>query len=160
VTDDSERWPNWRRWLDGLTAADRERAESLRRTFERCGARDPISWAHSEVTEDFAELARFAFLRAIWREIDAWRDPGAIASLLPNASQEFLEGAADMPGRVALEVARRIVQIIDDGEDDEDPGSLPGWRLMELPPGDEVDELTGRDLSALHESFFDVDPRP
>lgn len=149
-------WPTWDEWLDDLDAETRLRAESLRDVFAALGAVDPEAWARSEVSEDFAQLGRFAFLRTVWRQVETWRDPLAIEEVLPNASSDVLEAAQVLAGRVAFDVAVNIIQVLDDEEDTDAEESLPGWRLMELGMNGEP---TGRELAALHESFLDVDPR-
>ena len=60
------------------------------------------------------------------------------------------------PPEWRLDVAMNIIQVLDDEEDTDAEEPLPGWRLMELGT---TGEPTGRDLAALHESFFDADPR-
>lgn len=149
-------WPTWDQWLDDLDGDTRSRAESLRDVFAGLGAVDPEGWARSEVAEDFAQLGRFAFLRAVWRQLETWRDPRAVAQILPDASDDVLKGAQAIAGRVAFDVAMNIVQVLDEEEDTDAEEPLPGWRLMELGTSGEP---TGRDLAALHESFLDVDPR-
>ena len=50
-----------------LSAEDRRRAEALAETFRRLGAGDPEAWALSEVEDGIPQLARFIFLRRLWR---------------------------------------------------------------------------------------------
>lgn len=60
-----------------LSPADRERAEQLADTFRRLGAEEPAAWAASEVEDGIPQLARFIFLRRLWRGADEWMQPPA-----------------------------------------------------------------------------------
>jgi len=149
-------WPTWSEWLAALDATTRSRAESLRDTFARLGADEPEEWARSQVQENIAQLGRFVFLRAVWREIERWRDPDAVAGLAEGASDEAIELAAQAAARAALDVASGIVQLIDNEEDIESTEPLPGWLLIEC----EADgKPSGRVLGGLHESVLQTDPR-
>jgi len=55
-----------------LSAEDRRRAEALAETFRRLGAGDPEAWALSEVEDGIPQLARFIFLRRLWRGAEEW----------------------------------------------------------------------------------------
>src|SRR5437763_1308346 len=44
-------------------------ATKLRQLFERLGARDPDSWAASQVGEGINQLHRFLFLRQAWAKV-------------------------------------------------------------------------------------------
>ena len=146
----------WDEWLDSLDAPTRSRAESLRDTFARLGADEPDSWAHSEVDEDIAQLGRFVFLRAVWREIERWRDRDSVVALCEEASDEACDVAARLAARAAFDVALRIVELIDNEEDIESSGQLPGWLLIEC---DTEGGPTGCALGGLHESILECDPR-
>ncbi|HEX6368703.1 MAG TPA: hypothetical protein VF006_07220 [Longimicrobium sp.] len=58
-----------------LSPEDRKRAESLAERFSELGAGDPEAWAVSEVEEDIPQLARFIFLRRLWRGAWQWKQP-------------------------------------------------------------------------------------
>jgi len=154
VTDSMD--PTWDAWLAGLDARTRARAASLRDTFARLGADDPEGWASSEVDENIPQLGRFVFLRAVWREIERWRDHDAVARLSDDASDESVQLAAQAAARAALDVASAIVQLIDNEEDIESSEPLPGWLLVECGADGKP---TGRVLGGLHESVLETDPR-
>lgn len=59
----------------GLDAEQRRRAEALAETFREAGAGDPEGWAGSEVEDDIPQLARFLFLRRLWRGARQWKLP-------------------------------------------------------------------------------------
>jgi hypothetical protein len=58
-----------------LSEADRTRAEELAERFRAAGAEQPDGWAASEVEEDIPQLARFIFLRRLWRGAWQWKQP-------------------------------------------------------------------------------------
>jgi hypothetical protein len=115
-------------------------------------AAEPEGWARSQIGENIAQLGRFVFLRAVWREIERWRDRNAVANLAEEASDEAIDVAARITARAAFDVAFSIVQLIDDAEDTESPKPLPGWLLIEC---DAEGKPTGRVLNGLHESVLD-----
>jgi hypothetical protein len=47
----------------------------LAETFRELGAGDPEGWAASEVEDDIPQLARFLFLRRLWRSAWQWKLP-------------------------------------------------------------------------------------
>ena len=97
----------------------------------RTAADEPEEWARSQVKENIAQLGRLVFLRAVWREIERWRDPDGVAGLAEGASDEAIELAAQAAARAALDVASGIVQLIDNEEDIESTEPLPGWLVIE-----------------------------
>src|SRR5690242_13962596 len=103
------KWPTYEQWLNGLDGPTRERAEALTSKFERLDAPDPESWARSEVSENIAQLGRFGFLRAVWREVERWRDGPSEAA------------------RASFETAMGIVQLLDNEEDIAVSEPMPGW---------------------------------
>ena len=59
--------------------------ERLTALFQKLGARNPLGWASSQVSEGIPQLARFLFLRQAWRHIvpeddHAWIDASIEAS--------------------------------------------------------------------------------
>jgi len=142
--------------MAGLDAPTRSRAEALRDTFIRLGADRPESWARSEVAENIPQLGRFVFLRAVWNEVDSWRDRDAVAALVGAVSDEAIDVAARVAARAAFDVALNLMHLLDNEEDTEAPEPLPGWRLIECDP---EGNPTGRVLGGLHESVLETDPR-
>jgi hypothetical protein len=61
--------------LAHLPPEDRRFAEALAEQFRALGAGDPEGWAASEVEEDIPQLARFLFLRRLWRSAWQWKQP-------------------------------------------------------------------------------------
>jgi hypothetical protein len=83
------------------------------RTTRRERARN---WARSEVKEKSLSSA-VVFLRAIWREIETWRDRAAVGTLCEESSEEARHFAARLAAQAAFDVALGIVQVLDNEED-------------------------------------------
>ena len=79
-----------------------------------------------------------------------------MVALCEEASDEACDVAARLAARAAFDVALRVVELIDNEEDIESPGHLPGWLLIEC---DTEGGPTGRALGGLHESILECDPR-
>jgi len=155
---DEDGWPTFEEWRGTLSEDRRARVDALVTTMRNAGAREPEEWARSEVEEDIAQAARFSFLRAVWRDLDQWRNEATTEAYLAEldvdaAVRERLGGVL---AKVALQAALDVVMVLDNEEDVGSVDELPGWRLMEL---DTEGNLSGRDVGGLHESFYDVDPR-
>lgn len=58
-----------------MSAGDERNVWALAETFRALGAGDPEGWAASEVEEDIPQLARFLFLRRLWRSAWQWKLP-------------------------------------------------------------------------------------
>ncbi|HEX2208857.1 MAG TPA: hypothetical protein VHG93_14350 [Longimicrobium sp.] len=58
-----------------LDPGQRRRARELAETFRALGAGDPEAWAASEVEDGIPQLARFIFLRRLWRGAEQWNLP-------------------------------------------------------------------------------------
>lgn len=106
--------------------------------------------------ENIAQAARYAFLRAIWRDLERWRDPEFVDGFLAGRDLLSRDDARQLLAEVAFQATLDAVMVLDHGEDIAGTGDLPGWVLMETTGTDR--RPTGRDLGGLHESFLGVDP--
>jgi hypothetical protein len=70
--------------------------------FERLGARDPSSWAQSQIHERIPQLARFLFLRQAWRLVIDEHDTEWIES--------ELRVPADVPGGAIQGALQRALE--------------------------------------------------
>lgn len=131
--------------------------------FESLGASEPASWARSELTENFAQTARYLFLRALWRRLEAQLDEvdGAVHRVLAaGGSREDVRHALSSS---LYSVAFDFVYLLDEpdgtfhaSEPLNDVGEgEPRWVLMEASPSGEV---TGREVGGLHESLMEAVP--
>ncbi|HEU4883218.1 MAG TPA: hypothetical protein VFT45_13250 [Longimicrobium sp.] len=97
----------------GLDGEQRRRAEALAERFRAAGAEMPEEWAASEVVDDIPQLARFLFLRRLWRGAWQWQQPpeGWFAEMEPDEAP-VEEEDDDEPTPVSA--------VRDDEEPDED----------------------------------------
>jgi hypothetical protein len=79
-----------------------------------------------------------------------------VVALCEEASDDTCDVAARLAARAAFDVALRIVELIDNEDDIDSPGQLPGWLLIET---DTEGSPTRRVLGGLHESILECDPR-
>lgn len=148
--------------------------ERLAARFEQLGARDPLTWARSEVDENIPQLARFCFLRSLWPDlIDSWiGDTDWVERVASTSDEPFADARralsrmtdrgvsateiATLARWVAYETVFGVLFHLADGMDAEAGDDDPGWALMETegfggPP-------TGRHVDALHEDLLIMDP--
>ena len=101
-----------------LRGEDRRWARELAERFRAVGAEEPEEWAASEVEEDIPQLARFLFLRRLWRSAWQWKLP---------PEEWFAEpGPGENAGPAAGEE-----------DDDDEPTRVPAWSGEEGGAGDE-----------------------
>jgi hypothetical protein len=164
----SSHWPTYDEWLRSLSAGDQKRARALTERFRSLGARDPESWARSEISEGIPQLARFLVLNTLKKHaLDYWRLTGAldetakedksVDAVLKQLRQSGFRDAdiAAFAQKVAAITAWQVVHMLDEGCDVDADDKLPGWALEEL---DADGAPTGRRIGGLHESFYEFDP--
>ena len=146
----------------------------LTNLLEVAGARDPKSWAQSEVDEDIPQLARFLFLRQAWRRVIADGDTSWI--------DREISGAEKSPGTPGAGLGRSLKRLVSAGADREDLTEVvraAQWQLLfglcyqlsdpsiEEPELEHVawqlfevsdDGVPGRPIDGLHESVLETDP--
>lgn len=150
---------NWDDWLARLKPSDQELAEQLRRRFSELEATEPDAWARSELSENFAQTARFIFLKRVWMAILAWDRPGELEDMYHT--RKLLDDGADRETlatamrAAAFDIVVSIIGTLDQERDWDAPDNAPGWRFMET---DAEGELTGRPVAGLHESLLKLDP--
>jgi hypothetical protein len=153
--------PTFDEWREALSLDERTRLDDITDRLRRAGADEPQLWARSEVRENIAQSARFAFLRAVWQNLEQWRDAEFVDAYIDrvSTSDQQTGGDRDQARRLAAHVAFQatldVIMAIDDQEDISSDVELPGWLLMEVG----LDEqFTGREVGGLHESLLQVDP--
>jgi hypothetical protein len=117
--------------------------------FAKLGARDPVRWARSQLDEDIPQVARFLFLRQLWRlvvpendnswtqeqlQIEPTAPGGAIGSALRRALSCGVK-ETDLTAIVRImqwRLLMRFCYLLDD------PGALENdvrdiaWRLFQV----------------------------
>jgi hypothetical protein len=146
----------------------------LTRLFEIAGARDPSTWAKSEVDEGIPQLARFMFLRQAWRSIipdddiswiereiqSATRNPDAPGSELGVALARLQKAGASprdlsvVARNAQWQLLHSICYLLSDPSIEEEELQHVAWRLFEI---DEKGNI-GRPVGGLHESVLETDP--
>jgi hypothetical protein len=142
--------------------------------FRKLGAKDPESWARSEVEEGINQLGRFLFLRQAWASIFSEDDEGWIDTEIKYARANSsaagaglglaLERAlvANAARTDLIEIARvaqwqllhRICYLLDDPSFDEPELADTSWGLFEV----DGDGQPIRRIEGLHESVLETDP--
>jgi hypothetical protein len=142
--------------------------------FRKLGARDPESWAKSQVDEGIPQLARFLFLRQAWRGVvqdgdSSWLDravaraasnPGepyagvghAIAKLRAHGATD--EELTDLVRGMQAELLFHMCCLLEDPGDLEPEVAGMAWALVQTDEeGGVLDTISG-----LHESVLEMDP--
>ena len=147
--------------------------EALVERFRTLGARDPESWARSQVEEGIPQLARFVFLKGAWDNVHADGDVEWIHRLLeataPDADGPF-DGVAhairrlDATGADRHDVAElyrnaQVQMMFDLCYLLSDPGVVHDrgdvdWQLMRI----DVGGVAVEPMDGLHESVLETDP--
>jgi hypothetical protein len=140
--------------------SDEDVLAALTQRMAELGARDPGSWARSEIGEDIPQQARYLALRCIWaKALTRWRD-GSTLRRVPELARLLGQGAdpdlvAAAVRVVVMEAVGDVIMVIDEGYDPDAPEDAPGWALAET---DGEGNPTGRDVGGLHESLLQLDP--
>ncbi len=167
-------------WLNNLNSDDRAKAERRLRFLKQLNANDPESWVRSEMQEDFPQTTTFMFLHLVRQDvvngplsfpgyhddhadrnlsIDERERLGAesyanliqagvaqadLDRLARAAAAQAAENFLVMLDRIAATAASEQLEAMEDA---------PDWVIMEISARSEGNELTGRKLEDLHESF-------
>jgi hypothetical protein len=148
--------------------------EELTAVFRKLGARDPESWARSQILEGINQLARFLFLRQAWRLVVSEGDPGWIESGIKHAEakpQDPYAGVGlalktlrslgagdreitDIVRGMQAELLFQLCYLLDEGGDLESEVLGVQWGLLQIAPDGRPLEPIGE----LHESVLNTDP--
>jgi hypothetical protein len=155
-------------------AVDPDELRSLTEVFRRAGARDPESWAHSQLAQGIPQLAIFSFAKALWHGVireddESWidievewanknRNSNAPCTQMGSALREMISKGVS---RSAINDLVRVVQYLALFHAS---SILDGSRLENVPVTDwtlhQVDE-TGNPVAViqgLHEVLLSMDP--
>jgi hypothetical protein len=154
-----------------VVSISRKKLTSL---FQRLGARDPDSWAISQIEEDIPQVARFLFLRQAWRAVVDERDSSWIAAAISSADAEpnapyagvghalralrsraaTDEELTDLVRGMQADLLFQFCYLLEDPGDVEPEVAGISWSLVQTDGDGNV--LAG--LTGLHESVLETDP--
>jgi hypothetical protein len=149
-------------WIDQWLA---QPLDELTERFRARGADNPEGWAASEEGENIAQMARYLFLHALWRELSGTLELIAddIEALVTSGTctrahieQSLASSLVSLGFQFACLLDDPAGSFSEDGEPRWVQHDEPRWQLMELSP---QGELTGRDVGGLHESIGETAPR-
>lgn len=146
--------------------------KNLTEVFRQAGAKDPESWASSQIEEGINQLGRFSFLKTItseWLKEDdiEWVDnqiehdfsqPGDPFSQLPKALKEMVDKNVNRETILSLirviqyNTLFHVCSAIDRSFEADTP--IKSWALFEV----DEDENPKETIVGLHESLLDFDP--
>lgn len=140
----------------------KQHLEKLCNIFIKAGAKNPVSWAYSEVTEGISQIGRYLMLKNLFAVI---KDPNCVivdaAEYDPDIQskinvvtevlgEEFLNKMLYAYGKAIIS---GVISILDEGNYCIDNDCV-NWCLSET---DAHGKLTGRLIQGLHEDFYDFD---
>jgi hypothetical protein len=140
----------------------RSRGVDLANTLEKMGCLDPEGWAFSEVSENIAQVLRFAFLMGVRKEIEhnakfgidglADDNPALAAVITKIQAAVSKDEMCAFLAAFGRQLTNDIMHMIDQGCSSSvvEPGSV--WALLEV---DDDCVPTGREVGGLHESAED-----
>lgn len=147
----------------------------LTELFEKFGAREPESWATSQIKEKIPQLQRYLFLRQAWKCVLAednvkWidrqiqesenRPNGPFAGVGAALKRAVLAGVSrqdltDIARGSQAEMLFQLCYLLDDPGFSERELDSFGWGLFEV---DENDNPIPPRIGSLHESVLETDP--
>jgi len=148
--------------ISKLTDKQKEEFESLVIRLEKAGAKNPLSWAYSEVTEGIPQFGRFLVLKYLFDIGKSTEDNMAMASDFDDAFDEKYVEIRNAVGEKKLlafltsyskGILYNIIGLLDEGNREIDRDKV-SWTLMKT---DENFELTGQPIQGLHEDFLEFD---
>jgi len=151
---------------------DPEELRSLTEVFRRAGARDPESWAHSQLAEGIPQLAIFSFAKTLWNGIvpeddDSWIDReidwAAKYTTVPCAQigpalREMLgkgvtrAAITDLVRVMQYETLYHACSILDGSREEDVP--ITQWKLHQVDEEGKPVAIIG----GLHEVLLSMDP--
>jgi hypothetical protein len=142
----------------------------LTEQFARLGAREPHSWASSQLEEGIPQLHRFVFLRQAWQAIVSRDNVQWIDSIQRAGTTEDAESRDALARLLAAGIDQAdLTLVVRNMQRDllfslcyllEEPGELDpqlddfGWGLFTI----DSERRAGEHIPMLHESVIETDP--
>lgn len=145
-----------------FTDVQKEEYESLVMRLGNAGAKNPSSWASSEVTEGLPQFARFLVLKSLFDISKSTDDNIAMAADFDDELDEKYNTIKDAVGEEKLlsflsayskGIIYNVIGLLDEGNQESDRDKI-SWTLMKT---DENFESTGQIIQGLHEDFLEFE---
>ncbi len=150
----------YKKEYEALSKEQKERVKQLAVELDNEGAKDPISWAMSEVKENIPQFSRFLFLKGIFDIID---DVEGNIGLADDIDESYDEDIFEILAKLEEQIGKKecydflksfskgviwqVLNFIDDGNYNSE--GKPMWNLKEYE--------TERFINGLHENFNDFE---
>ena len=145
-----------------LTDNQKEEFESLVIRLENAGAKNPLSWANSEVNEKIPQFGRFLMLKSLFDIAKSTEDNISMAGDFDDDFEEKLDEIKDKIGEEKLfdfltsyskGIIYNLIELLDEGNREIDRDKI-SWTLIKT---DENFEPTGQIIQGLHEDFLEFE---
>ncbi|MBD0779941.1 hypothetical protein HPE56_19255 [Maribacter sp. ANRC-HE7] len=148
--------------ISKLTAEQKVEFENLVIRLENAGAKKPLGWASSEITEKIPQFGRFLVLKSFFDIAKSTEVNISMASEFDEDIEEKLEEIKEKIGEEKLfdfllsyskGMIYNLVEIIDEGNREIERDKI-SWTLIKT---DENSEPTGQIIQSLHEDFLEFE---
>jgi len=148
--------------ISELTDQQKEEFESLVIRLENAGAKNPLSWASSEVSEKIPQFGRFLVLKSLFDIAKSTEDNLSKAGDFDEEIEDKFEEIKEKIGEEKLfdfvksyskGIIYNIIELLDEGNRETDRDKI-SWTLMKT---DENFEPTGQIIQGLHEDFLEFE---
>tara|TARA_B110001454_G_C12631569_1_gene397193 strand:- start:152 stop:673 length:522 start_codon:yes stop_codon:yes gene_type:complete len=148
--------------IANLSDKQKGELENLVVKLENAGAKKPLSWAISEVTENIPQFGRFLVLRSLWKIANSVEGNISLAGDFDDTVRDKFESIKEKIGEDLLTdilssyskgLICSLVDFLDEGNSDIDRDKT-SWILMKT---DENSEPTGQIIQGLHEDLLEFE---
>ncbi|MFV0542006.1 MAG: hypothetical protein ACK5MZ_12360 [Aestuariibaculum sp.] len=148
--------------ISKLTDKQKEEFESLVIRLENAGAKNPLSWASSEVSEKIPQFGRFLVLKSLFDIAKSIEDNILIAEDFDEEIEDKFEEIKEKVGQKELfdflksyskGMIYNVIEILDEGNQEVDRDKI-SWILMKT---DDNFEPNGQIIQGLHEDFLEFE---
>jgi len=148
--------------ISNLTDYQKNELENLVIRLENAGAKNPLSWAYSEVIEKIPQFGRFLVLKSLFDIVKSTEDN---ISLAGDFDEDFEEKFKELKERIGQDklfdfltsyskgMIYNIIELLDEGNREVSRDKI-SWTLMKT---DDTFEPTGQIIQGLHESFLEFE---
>lgn len=156
----SESKDYYKKQIEKLSLDKKNELEILLSRLENAGAKDPLSWAYSEITENIPQFGRFLFLKGLLNiGNDVEENLGFADDVDENYEDDIFEVSSKLKELIGEDkfnnflksytkgVMWQVANLIDDGNYNEN--GEPNWSLKEINDKDK----TERAINGLHENL-------